>query len=120
MSITKEQDQRPALLDLLDQARPYAERMVYREGIVAELGSESGDAIDGALEVMGAWCRHAVADEYELIGNIEGNIFEAAYAMRDAGYVLGIAVGLLLRLPQSVQGVTAERVTDTPAADGAR
>jgi hypothetical protein len=87
------------LLAFVDQAKPYAERMVYREGtLVGLLVAEGNDCTDGAFEVIGQWRQHMVPPrELALMQAIEGNIYNAAISMETAGYVLGIAVGRLLR-----------------------
>ena len=62
MSPTKTQTAdatRVRLLELLEEARPFAELMVYREGILPALAASNErdhpDCVDGTTEVLGAW-----------------------------------------------------------------
>jgi hypothetical protein len=93
---------RPPMVELLDQARDYAERLVLQDGIEPELAADMRTAgcCDGYLGVAGQWCEHLVPEAYAFFGDMDAHTepaFEAAYQMRDAGYLLGVAVGLQLR-----------------------
>ena len=44
---------RPPLLEQLQLAQPYAERLVYREGLLPEIATNNHDCIDGYLQIAG-------------------------------------------------------------------
>lgn len=86
---------RPPLLDLLEQARPYAEQLVYRAGILPH-SFAGGNCTDGANDVMGAW-RNLQLEAAERREAESGTAPDREFVIEDAAYVLGIAVGLQLR-----------------------
>lgn len=95
---TSESAGRPRLLTLIEEARPFAERLVYQETLINTLAAVPSDCVDGFYQVMGKWRRHAVdaarIKRFEAFG-VQAQ--EAAIDVQDAAYVLGIAVGQMLR-----------------------
>lgn len=81
--------ERPPLLELLDHARPFAERLVYREGILPHSVATAHDCTDGNNDVLGEWRERQLAAARE--------DRDREHVIEDAAYVLGIAVGLQLR-----------------------
>lgn len=109
-------DSRVRLLTLLEEARPFAELMVYREGILPALAADDTDCIDGCLQAMSDWRdRHLSEDHRTILELVEGNLYDAAIEASEAGYVLGIAVGLLLRPPQKVEAADLPETTQAGA-----
>lgn len=93
----QQRSERPPMLDLLDQARPYAERLVFREGLLPALAASGHDCVDGFNDVEADWQNTVVAASYATVGNLNEKASKAAGEMAEASYILGIAVGLQLR-----------------------